>query len=132
MPISAKIFTIVFIICGTFIYAHFEKQKIEDLTDNQIYILKSIPEFSGISIFNKKEIESKKFVLSSPVTFVHFWATWCAPCEVEFPEFLKFADSLRNKKIKFILIAINDDLIKVKKFLKQFQAFFVEVVSRIN
>ena len=51
---------------------------------------------------------------------VHFWGTWCAPCEVELPDFIKLTDRYKNKDIKFLLIAVNDDEKKIKKFMKRF------------
>lgn len=53
---------------------------------------------------------------------VHYWGTWCAPCEAEFPELLKFIEGFKDRPgVKFLLVAVNDDLIKVKKHLKDFK-----------
>ena len=53
---------------------------------------------------------------------VHYWGTWCAPCEAELPELLKFIDTFKDKPgVKFLLVAVNDDLMKVKKHLKEQQ-----------
>ncbi len=50
---------------------------------------------------------------------VHYWGTWCAPCEAELPKLLTFIDSFKDKPgVKFVLIAVNDDLIKIQKHLK--------------
>ena len=49
---------------------------------------------------------------------VHFWATWCAPCEAELPEFIDLAKKF--EKITFFLIAVNDEEKKIHKFFKRF------------
>ena len=46
--------------------------------------------------------------------FVHFWATWCAPCEKELPDLLKFALN-ENKTITFLFISVNDEAIRYRK-----------------
>lgn len=40
------------------------------------------------------------------VILVHFWATWCPPCIVEFPDLIKLAQS---QKDDFIILAISVD-----------------------
>jgi len=82
-------------------------------------ILKQIPDFVVDDIYSENKI-SKKSLLGHKTNkiFVHFWATWCAPCESEIKEFLSFAN--KNSDSIFLLIAINDDVKKVKKFLGNF------------
>lgn len=51
---------------------------------------------------------------------VHYWGTWCAPCEAELPELLKFIDSFKDKPgVKFLLVAVNDEVMKIQKNLKK-------------
>ena len=51
-------------------------------------------------------------------SMVHFWATWCAPCEAELPAFINLAKKF--ERIAFVLIAVNDDDKKIRKFFKRF------------
>lgn len=50
------------------------------------------------------------------VVMVHFWASWCAPCLVEFPNLMTLA---AEKKDDFLLLAISTDENKadIEKFL---------------
>lgn len=53
---------------------------------------------------------------------VHFWATWCGPCEVEFPELVELTKLVKkNSNVVFLFVAVNDELPKVQKFLQKFE-----------
>jgi thiol-disulfide isomerase/thioredoxin len=39
---------------------------------------------------------------------VNFWATWCGPCRVEFPELVKIDADYRAKGLNFVLVSIDN------------------------
>ena len=51
--------------------------------------------------------------------FINYWATWCAPCVGEMPEFAKLInrDEIKNAHLKFIF-ASRENEEKIKKFEK--------------
>lgn len=53
------------------------------------------------------------------VYVVNFWATWCAPCVKEIPEFERLNVLYRNQKFKLLLISLDfkKDLGKVRNFV---------------
>jgi thiol-disulfide isomerase/thioredoxin len=53
------------------------------------------------------------------VLVVNFWATWCAPCREEIPDFVRLQDELGAKGLQFVGIAI-DQADKVGQFQKEF------------
>jgi cytochrome c-type biogenesis protein len=57
------------------------------------------------------DVHGQSFVLSedaSPVTVVNFWATWCAPCRQEIPEFSAFAKA--NPEVKVVGVSVDKEL----------------------
>lgn len=52
------------------------------------------------------------------VLVVNFWATWCAPCREEIPEFIKAQTEFGSKGLQFVGIAV-DQADKVAQFEKE-------------
>ncbi len=61
---------------------------------------------------------------SGKLRVINVWATWCGPCMVEFPEFVKMNRMYRNRDFEFISICVDDPARKEKalRFLKDKQA----------
>jgi thiol-disulfide isomerase/thioredoxin len=54
----------------------------------------------------------------APVTMLHFWATWCAPCIDEVPAIQRLAeDYADNHQFSLVMVAVQDDPDAVKEFL---------------
>lgn len=122
IPFTFKLSIIALIMASTLAYSLLQKRKIDELTssDNHI-ILKTIPEFELPGMFGQPTItESNIFDGGYEAVLVHFWGTWCAPCEAELPDFLEFVKGLKEKKVKAVLLAVTDDDTKIKKFLRRF------------
>lgn len=106
----------------TYFYAQYERNKFysADNATSADPILKQLPDLTVVDINTGATISAVEFNKGAEATFVHIWGTWCAPCEKEMPEFLGYADKLKESGIKFLLIAVNDEEMKIKKFLKRF------------
>lgn len=95
--------------------------------------LKSIKAQSlTISIINYKEMQEQLFDIQSDSTMIiNIWASWCAPCRLEIPHFEQLQREFSDKKIRIVLISIdNDDDIerKLKPYLIS-QNIKLEVMS---
>ncbi len=89
----------------TFIVAFREKyllgEKQINIPSNSVGLL----DLKGVQTSLQDVIKKHK----GKVVYVDFWASWCAPCRVEFPYSKKIQEELKNKKIKFIYISIDND-----------------------
>jgi thiol-disulfide isomerase/thioredoxin len=57
---------------------------------------------------------------SGKLRLVNIWATWCAPCVQELPEFVKIDRMYRERDFEFITISL-DDLAKKDKALERLE-----------
>ncbi|MBP7721125.1 MAG: TlpA family protein disulfide reductase [Alphaproteobacteria bacterium] len=77
-----------------------------------------LPDFSFTDMSGKtRSVQYFK----NKIVIINFWATWCAPCVVEFPALLKIA---ADNKDDVVLIALSSDAKEddIKKFLQQQKA----------
>jgi cytochrome c biogenesis protein CcmG/thiol:disulfide interchange protein DsbE len=116
-----KCLLIVALLGLTFLYASYERKVFYGSSaDNSAPVLKVLPEFNVTSVESNQVIKSTEFLTASTGVFLHIWGTWCAPCEKEMPEFLSYAAKVQNSGVKFLLVAVNDEEMKIKKFLTRF------------
>jgi thiol-disulfide isomerase/thioredoxin len=105
-----------------FFYAKFEFDSIRSVvSDESVQSLLRLPDVK------MKDLELTVVGLTTEIrkrnfnkVFVHFWATWCVPCEAEFPELVNF--SLKKQNDLFVFVAVSDEILKVRKFLDRFPA----------
>jgi len=66
---------------------------------------RAAPEFVR-SDLNGHEIDLKRY--HGKVVILNFWATWCAPCQVELPEFEKWQERYGADGLEIIAISMDD------------------------
>ena len=56
---------------------------------------------------------------------INFWATWCGPCRVEFPDLVEIDKNYKSKGLNFALVSVDDIGVidsRVPEFLSQYEA----------
>lgn len=121
MSYQKKILLLIIIIAITLGYSfHYRNKFISYESRNQELILKELPDFFVEDLNTAKSISSKKLLEESEKgLIIHFWGTWCAPCEVEFPSLIQFATKMEKRGVQVAAIAVNDDSVNVQKFIKK-------------
>lgn len=124
---NKKLSIFLLIILFVFSYTVYESLKLEkklsktNFSQTGTIILKFPENVIWNNIKSGEKFDYNEILIGGSKVVVHFWATWCAPCEAEFPELVELAKIISNNdKIKFILVAVNDDKLKVSKFLSKF------------
>lgn len=51
------------------------------------------------------------------IYIINFWATWCAPCVKELPDFEKITSDFPNDKVRVLLISLDFPKQKVSKLI---------------
>ncbi len=102
---------------------------------NQTEISKPLlQQMPDISIYDLKgtKVSTATFNKGPKGYYVHIWGTWCGPCETEFGVLLDFAKKLESAGVNFYLIAVNDEVMKIEKFLKRYKAIPKNVILLID
>lgn len=53
------------------------------------------------------------------VMILHFWASWCAPCIDEIPQWVELANRYRNKPLQLIAVSLDQKWSDAQKILPQ-------------
>jgi peroxiredoxin len=97
---------------GNYLYKILTKQP-EANAAAQAMVSKKVPEFTLPDLDGKtrniREWDGSVIVLN-------FWATWCPPCRKETPMFVELQESLGERGLQFVGVAI-DDAAKVQDFM---------------
>ena len=62
------------------------------------------------------------------ILVVNFWATWCAPCREEIPDFVRLQEELSSKDVQFVGIAA-DQADKVVSFASEFKINYPTLIA---
>ena len=74
------------------------------------------PDFEFISLDDKKRNLSD---FKGKVIFLNFWATWCAPCVVEFPQMVRLAADTKGKTV-FIFLSLDETDEAIQRFVLKY------------
>lgn len=58
---------------------------------------------------NKKLVDFKEITSKNKITYVDFWASWCAPCRAEMPDSEKLREEYVSKGVNFVYISTDEN-----------------------
>ncbi len=90
----------------------------------QSYLKKLAAEPVSVSPADADALQALRKNESGKFRLVNFWATWCAPCMVEFHEFVTINHMYRHRDFELVTVSLNrpDEETTVLEFLKKQQA----------
>lgn len=73
-------------------------------------------------LFKYNDINGKEYALENlkgKLVYIDFWATWCGPCRHELPFLEEVEKAYEGKKITFISMSVDDDMVAWDKMVKE-------------
>lgn len=64
------------------------------------------------------------------VILLNFWATWCGPCKVEIPEFVRAYEAHKDKGFVVLGVSIDDTPDQLKEFAKEFKISYPMLLNQ--
>ena len=111
-----RIIFFTLIILLIFIFVTFYKSLDKSTSYKPESKLNDIPEFSAKTLFENKDVTSKKIFNQSKFYLFNIWASWCVPCRNEHPLLI----NLNNyDQLEIIGLNYKDDLSNAKKFINE-------------
>ncbi len=66
------------------------------------------------------------------VVLLNFWATWCGPCKLEIPEFVRAYEAHKDEGFVVIGVSIDDTPAQLKDFARQYQITYPMLLMQEN
>ena len=84
------------------------------------YLGKTFPDFTATDAITGEFVALSD--LRGKAVLVDFWATWCGPCHVEMPEFVRFGNDMADESVAVRFLSIDDPrfLPEVEHFLASY------------
>jgi len=81
-----------------------------------------VPEFAVRTL----QGDTARIAAGEPVTLLHVWATWCGPCEKEFPEIEALQKEFGPRGLRIVAVSVDegDDDAGVRSFVNEKGATF--------
>ena len=67
----------------------------------------SIKGYSEIPVVDFRTFEPRLYNNNDTTYVINFWASWCAPCREEMPDFERLHQAYVSKKVKVVLVSLD-------------------------
>ena len=87
-----------------------------------------------IVLKDMNDAEYRMADLKGKVVLVNFWASWCAPCLAEIPEFIKVREEYHDKGFEILGISTDDTPEQLRDFAAQYRTNYplVQVTAEVE
>ena len=86
-----------------------------------IVVGEPVPEFTVRTL----QGDSARIAPGEPLTLLHVWATWCGPCEKEFPEIEALQQEFGPRGLRIVAVSVDEgDDDPVRTFVREKSATF--------
>jgi thiol-disulfide isomerase/thioredoxin len=85
--------------------------------------------------FVRKDLDHKRLDLNAfrgKVVLLNFWATWCAPCQVEMPSFVAWQEKYGPLGLQVIGISMDDDPALVRSLVGKLKLNYPVAMGDVN
>jgi cytochrome c biogenesis protein CcmG/thiol:disulfide interchange protein DsbE len=79
---------------------------------------------------NEHNLPVKLADYKGKVVIVNFWATWCGPCKLEIPDFVKLYDEYKDKGLVILGISVDDSPEQLQAFMREYRMNYPVVQMR--
>lgn len=82
--------------------------------------------------FTRRSLDGAQISLRSyrgKVVLLNFWATWCAPCQVELPQFAAWQAKYAANGLQVIAVSMDDDVAPVRSLTRHLRLSFPVVLG---
>ena len=89
--------------------------------DREAPVATTSPDLPLVEVASAEALVNDLDDLDADIVVLNFWATWCGPCRLEFPEFIRFDREMddENVHVRFVSLDQPVDLPLVQSFLKE-------------
>lgn len=119
-----KLAVLIILLCTVFSIQVFSQDKITGTQIGDIFL--DYESFNAETI-DGKSIKSKDF--EGKYVFVDFWATWCPPCEGEFPFLARVEKKFVGDKFMMFGISLDNDVTKIEPFKKKYGVTYQNIAD---
>jgi len=106
-------------VCWFYLFMAMQSKHIMTLVFS-ILSLVQIGKAQKVEVIKAQQLYQMIEVCEKEACVYNFWATWCAPCIKEIPEFDKLAMASNEVRVRLISLDDVDDLtVKVKRFIEK-------------